>query len=138
MLFPYNLQQFSEDYEVAKRYYIPQGEKWFELDEEVGIETFYLLASPHRLTELETLLEQYSSAAAEEERGFSELVLAEIRNIRKKHLTLTTLPERPVPVGGNLRGLADDNGPTDLDFNQIADEISTSEYYSRTFTIEHE
>ena len=49
MLFPYEIQQFTSDYKLFKKYYIPQGDKWFEFDEDVGQETFYLLASAQRL-----------------------------------------------------------------------------------------
>ena len=40
MLFPYETSQFSKDPETGKKYYIPRGTSWFELDEKTGIETF--------------------------------------------------------------------------------------------------
>ena len=62
LLFPYALDQFEKDYETSKRYYIPEGDMWFELDENQGLETFYLLASAKRLTKLEKLYGEYTAA----------------------------------------------------------------------------
>jgi hypothetical protein len=56
MLFPYETKQFSKDPETRKKYYIPQGTEWFELDEKTGPETFYLLASAERLNGLEVYM----------------------------------------------------------------------------------
>ena len=61
MLFPYELEQFTTDYKTSKRYLIPQGDRWFELDEHVGLEKFYLMASATRLTELEALFKKQKS-----------------------------------------------------------------------------
>jgi len=83
MLFPYKVQQFTLDYETLKKYYIPQDEKWFELDKDFGQETFYLLASAQRLIGLETLLEKYKSAEAVKKRGLVKQILAKIRKIKK-------------------------------------------------------
>ncbi len=55
LLFPYTLQQFDTDYKTEKKYYIPKGGTWFELDRNVGLETFYLLASAKRLLKRNTL-----------------------------------------------------------------------------------
>ena len=62
MLLPYNLNQFSTDYETSKNYYIPQGNFVLELDDNVGQEKFYLIASAQRLQELENLFGSYESA----------------------------------------------------------------------------
>ena len=45
--------------------------------------------------------------------------------------------ERPIRIGGNLRGLAEDSEPQLPDINRIAVEITASDFYSRTFTIDH-
>ncbi|MBW1910960.1 MAG: DUF4384 domain-containing protein, partial [Deltaproteobacteria bacterium] len=85
MLFPYEIQQFTADYETRKKYYIPQGTKWFELDENIGLETFYLLASAQRLIGLEALMEKYKCADPVNKRKLVKDVLSEIRKIRKRY-----------------------------------------------------
>ena len=138
MLFPYKVQQFTLDYETLKKYYIPKDEKWFELDEDAGQETFYLLASAQRLIGLEALLGKYKSAEAVKKRGLIKQILAEIRKIKKQHRRFTTPAERPVPIGGSVRGVTKDKLIYFPDIDPIAAEVSATNFYSRTFTIEHQ
>jgi hypothetical protein len=137
LLFPYEVRQFADDYITGKKYFIPQGDRWFELDENKGEETFYLLASAQRLTELETLLEQYMSAEQSEKPTLGTQVLARIRMIKKQHHRLTTTAERPVPIGGCVRGLDKDNKASLPDITTVAVRISADNFFSRTFTIDH-
>jgi hypothetical protein len=137
MLFPYHLQQFPAGYDTLKRYYIPQGDTWFELDEHTGSETFYLLASAQRLPELETLLDQYISAPLPRKPELTDKVLAGILRIKKQHRKLTTTAERPVPIGGSLRGMAEDEKAARLSIDTLAVEISADNFFSRTYTIDH-
>ena len=53
-LFPYDMQQFTTDYQTSKIYEIPPNNGWFRINEQAGLETFYLVASAQRLTDLET------------------------------------------------------------------------------------
>jgi len=138
MLFPYKVQQFTLNYETLKKYYIPQNEKWFELDKDAGQEKFYLLASAQRLIGLEALLGKYKSAKAVKKRGLVKELLAEIRKIKKQHRRFTTTAERPVPIGGSVRGVIKDKTNRFPDIDPIAAEVSATNFYSRTFTIEHQ
>jgi len=137
MLFPYETPQFSMDPETGKKYYIPQGTKWFELDKQTGLETFYLLASAERLSGLEVLMKKYVCAGQSDKQGLVKEVLAEIQKAKRKHRTLTAPAERPVSIGGSVRGIDKNkkSGPPDID--PIAEEVSTINFYSRTFTIDH-
>jgi hypothetical protein len=127
-LFPYNTQQFDSDYRTAKRYDIPPGDAWFRLDAQVGRETFYLLASSQRLSDLEGLLGTYAAASQAEQSQLASNILTEIREVRKRYRQFATLAERPVPIAGNLRG---------PDIGDLAIEITAQNFYSKTFTIEH-
>ena len=138
MLFPYKLEQFSADYKTSKKYFIPQGNLWFELDENFGLETFYLLASAKRLDELEVLFKSHETEGVIDKQKRTKKILNQIRKIKKQHLTLTTNAERPVTIGGNVRGVNKDQEILPLDFDAIAAEISANNFYSRTFTIEHQ
>ena len=138
LLFPYNLQQFTTDYEIAKRYLIPQGGRWFELDQNVGLEKFYLLASATRLTELEALFVTQKFQSAVDKQEQAKKILAHIRTIKRQYRTLTTDAERPVVIGGNVRGINKEKGMASPDFDAIAAEVSAHNFYSRTFKIEHQ
>lgn len=138
LLFPEDFGQFSGDYSVGKNYYIPKGRGWFALDNQTGRETFYLLASNQRLLELEATIGDYKSADEEGKPALAGKVLAEIRNVKRKFRTFTTLAERPVTIGGNIRSLdkAEENRRPDV--STVATEISASNFYSKTFTIDHQ
>lgn len=138
MLFPYKLDQFSTDYETSKKYFVPQGSLWFELDEHSGVETFYLLASATRLNELETLFENHQKEGAIDKQNRTKNILNQIRKIKRQNRKLATSAERPVLIGGNVRGVQKDQEIIPLDFDAISEEVSASNFYSRTFTIEHQ
>jgi hypothetical protein len=137
LLFPYSLSQFTTDYQVGKRYYIPQGSPWFELDQNVGSESFHLLASAQRLKGLETFLTQYESAEAQKKPEVAKQILAEIRDVKKQNREFAATAERPVNIGGNVRGMEKHQGVTGPDVAGIAQEITGSGFYSRAFTLEH-
>ena len=137
LLFPYNIQQFATEYTLFKKYYIPQGNMWFELDENIGSETFYLLASAQRLIKLEALFKTHSSADPVRKHQLAKQILAEIRKIKRRYRTLTTIAERPVPIGGSVRGITKEEKTRCPDIDPIAAEVSAYTFYSRTFTIDH-
>jgi hypothetical protein len=127
-LFPAHRPPFETDYQTARRYDIPPGGGWFKLDDQVGRETFYVLASVERLTDLETLLSTYASAPRSEQPQIAMHIVTEIREVRKRSRQFATLAERPVPIAGNLRG---------PDIGDLAVEIAAQNFYSKTFTIDH-
>ena len=124
LLFPYNTQQFTADYQPAKLYEIPPADGWFRLNEQAGHETFYIMASAQRLLDLEKLLDTYAAAKPAEQPQVATNILTELRNLIKQHRS-SVPPGRPVPIAGNMR-----KGVEGL-------EISASNFYSKTFTIEH-
>ena len=138
MLLPYKLEQFSTDYEISKKYFVPQGNLRFELDQNSGVETFYLLASATRLNELEKLFENHGTEGVIDKQKRTKKILKQIRKIKKQYRKLTTIAERPVLIGGNVRGVHKDQEILPLDFDAISAEVSASNFYSRTFTIEHQ
>jgi hypothetical protein len=138
MIFPYNARLFdSDDYKTSTKYYIPQGNKWFKMDENGGAEMFYLLASDKRLTELETVYEKYGSADPGQKQVLAKQVLAKIREIKRRHRKFSTVAERPVAIGGNVRGIKVGGAEPRFDVATLAVEISATDFFSRTFTIDH-
>ncbi len=137
LLFPESFGQFAGDYKTGKNYYVPKGRSWFELDKNTGKETFYLLAASERLLELEALIGGYQSAPADKKGELAKQILAEIRDVKRKFRTFTTLAERPVTIGGNIRGVDEADSIKRPDVLTLATEISASNFYSKTFTIDH-
>lgn len=133
LLFPYEFSQFTTDYKVGKNYYVPRSAPWFRLDDSKGTETFYLLASSERLTALENLVTQYYDADDRKKPQIAQQVVAEIREVRRRFRNFTTLAERPIAIGGNVRGK--EQRP---DVASIATEISATNFYGKTFTIDHQ
>lgn len=138
LLFPYDLKQFESDYKKDQKYYIPKGGAWFKLDKNVGLETFYLIASAERLLKLEAIYRKYDSVADKNKKEFGKQILTEIRTIKSKHRNLATLAERPIQIGGNVRGTTKDEDAKFPDIDPIASEVSAANFYSKTFTIEHQ
>jgi hypothetical protein len=137
-LFPYGLKQLSDDYQRQKKYYIPQTDTWFELDQHSGQETFYLLASAKRLENLEKLLDQYERADVSQKADMTKQILDEIRSLRKQHRELAAAAERPETIGGAVRGFEKAQGMSPPDIAVIAREISAPGFVARTFTVEHQ
>jgi hypothetical protein len=133
LLFPYDVSQFQTDYKTGKNYYIPRSAPWFRLDEKKGKETFYLLAAAERLTDVEKLVTRYYDADEMKKPAVVQQVLAEVRNLHRRFRTFTTLAERPIAIGGSVRGR--EQQP---DVASIATEISAMNFYAKTFTIDHQ
>lgn len=138
LLFPYDLKQFATDYQTFKKYYIPQGDAWFELDEQVGLETFYLLASARRLQVLERLIREYPSNESAKKHEIAKQILAEVRRLKWQHRKLKTVAERPLQIIGPVRTLDDAGKVAALDVTSIAVEISAESFYSKSFGIDHQ
>ena len=123
-LFPYDIQQFTTDYQTSKIYEIPPNDAWFRINEQAGLETFYLLASGQRLTDLEQLLATYDAVQPAEQPLAASNILADLRNLLKQHRA-SVKPGRPVPIAGNMR-----KGIEGV-------EITAPQFCIETFTIEH-
>jgi hypothetical protein len=137
MLLPYNLNQFSTDYETSKNYYIPQGNFVLELDDNVGQEKFYLIASGKRLQELENLFGSYKSAEALKKPESIENIIQEIKQLRKHHKKFTSEAERPVASTGSIRAHINIEETEFPDLDKHAVEITAKDFFAKTFTIDH-
>jgi Domain of unknown function (DUF4384) len=138
LLFPYKIQQFQSDYVADKNYYIPKGRGWSPFDKNTGKEIFFLIASNERLLDLEVKIGNYLSADTSKRQSMAGDVVAEIRNVRKHFSTFSTLAEKPVSIGGNIRGTEKVEGARRPDVAAIATHISANNFYSKTITIDHQ
>jgi hypothetical protein len=130
-LFPGTKEVFEQEYHLGQRYDIPTGDAWFHLNDQVGHETFYVLASVQRLSDLEALLVSYPTTPASEQAVLASRIVADIRELRKRHQQFTTVAERPVPIAGNMRT------PNGELLGNLAVEITAQDFYGKTYTIEH-
>jgi hypothetical protein len=138
LFFPYDFGQFEKDYELNRNYYIPKGRDWISFDKSTGKERFYLLASNERLTDLEGLIASYQKGDAAAKKGLSQKIMDELRDVRRRFRTTATLAEKPVTIGGNIRGVGEAAvSGRRPDVATIVTEISASNFYSKTVTIDH-
>ncbi|MBW2443021.1 MAG: DUF4384 domain-containing protein [Deltaproteobacteria bacterium] len=138
VLFPYRFEQLDDPSSLSGKHYIPRGDRWLELDDHTGEEKYYLLAAADRLLDLEALINQYESADKAKKSGLSGKITTEIRNLRKRHLKFKTYAEKPVTIIGYLRGTEKSSTPSTRDIADFAVEISTTTFFSRTYTIDHQ
>jgi hypothetical protein len=131
LLFPASLgkSNLENEFTVGKGTYIPGKYEWFSFDEKKGYESFYLLASPKRLTKLEKLTRNYVEADKEKDLAMEE-VLDEIKGI-KRTVALETPQEKPIPFGGGIRSL-------EIDIANLAVEVKAKDFYSKTIILMHE
>lgn len=139
VLFPNDgFKQFTADYKTSKPYLVPKGRDWYRLDKNLGTETFYLLGSSERLIELEALIGNYLSADNAKKPELAKNIITEIRNVRRRYKSFATLAEKPITIGGNVRGIGETAEVKRPDVTTIATEISASNFYSKIISIEHQ
>ncbi|UCF67517.1 MAG: DUF4384 domain-containing protein [Acidobacteriota bacterium] len=112
--------------------YVPPGSQWFELDDNAGRETFFLLASAEPLVALDALLERHASADPAARQGVVEEIVQEIRRLHKEHRRFSRPVEKPVMIGGQTR-----SGGPPASIEQLAVEISAERFYGKSITIDH-
>lgn len=134
LLFPYGIES---EYTVDKNYYIPKGRDWNKFDNNTGQETFYILASVDRLSDLENTWHKYLASPAGKKAEAGAAVVAAIKDVKKRFRTFQTLAERPISIAGNVRGTKVAVDPNKIDVATMASEVSANNFYSKTITIDH-
>ncbi len=128
----------SAEIKAGTQLFIPVGAQWFELDGHAGQEKFFLLASGKRLERLEELFARHRTLKDQPElRASVDAILNEIKQLRQQHQQLTAPAEKPVRIGGSLRGPQASGAAALPDITPLAVEITAPGFYSRTFTIDH-
>ena len=136
LLFPDSFDLFEKPSYAQARYFIPDGDNWFTLDNAKGTERFSLVASSERLRPLESLVltlqkttsNQKSTVAAKN--AARQAVLDETRRLIKEHSQLAVAAEKPVTIAGGTRGINEAVA-------KLATRIETAGFYSKTFRLEH-
>jgi len=137
LLFPYDLKKLGTMYETGIWYFIPEWDAWFILDQNPGIETFYLLGSTRRLSGLEDLIKKYEATPIKERDPLAKQILSRIHELQWQNRQFKSVAERPVPIVGSVRGVDETSNQFIKDLASIAVEISANNFFSRTFTIVH-
>jgi hypothetical protein len=139
LLFPYSTSQFQKDYVEDKNYYVLPGRDWSILDKNTGKEVFFLLASTERLIDLEAKINTYLSVAdSAKKQTLASDIVTEIRSVRKHYSIFSTIAEKPVTIGGNIRGMEEVKESLRPDVANIAIHVSANNFYSKTITIDHQ
>jgi hypothetical protein len=129
LLFPESFKDFNKHYKSGESYFVPR-EDWFMLDDNLGIETFYLLASETRLTDLEKLTMEYLNAPKRKKEIFKLNVLSEIKTVKKDFSQFKTVAEKPIPIAGSARGINEN-------IEGKACQVEARQFYGKTFRLEH-
>ena len=85
-----------------------------------------------------SLLKGYQKAKPGSKQVLAEKIVAEIRDIKRRNRKFTIAAERPVQIGGNVRGVDKEKKRSSPDIDPIAAEVSATNFYGRTFTIDHQ
>jgi hypothetical protein len=118
--------------------FIPEGSQWFELDAHPGLEKFFMLVSAERLERLEELCGRHLALKDKSEaQASADAIQNEIKRLQQQHQQLSAPAEKPVRIGGNVRGPLPPEGQEVPDVTPLAAEVTASGFYSRTFSIDH-
>jgi hypothetical protein len=130
----------SQPAKVARgtQVFIPTDDAWFELDAHRGQEKFFLIASADRLDHLEELCARHSSLKDKADvQSSTDAILDEFKRLRQKNKQLSAPAEKPVRIGGSVRGEKSSSAPAAGDITSLAAEVTAPGFYIRTFSIEH-
>ncbi|MBN1837542.1 MAG: DUF4384 domain-containing protein [Spirochaetales bacterium] len=134
LLFPRELDWPYRELEPNARRILPDSETWYYLDDEGGIETFYLVVSQRAQARLEAATRRFVQLVAgrngprvtDSKYG----VLDEVRRILKDNSQLSAAAEKPVAIAGEFRGL-------DEEYQVKGISVETDRTYVTTIRLAH-
>jgi hypothetical protein len=120
---------------ITKNFELPGVNSWYSLDEQLGVETFYLIVSARHLEGLEERTEQYFNGLRNGSRhrqiiNYKHGVLDEIKRLLKESSYLSDAAGKPVAVAGDFRGIREER-----DLNGV--HIEAAEVYVKTIRLAH-
>jgi len=137
MLFPYDFKQFGTDYQTGRKYYVPKGEAWFQLDNKTGKETFYLMASDQRLLDIEYLYNKYVSSEPVKRTEIAVQMVAELDSLREQYRAAGEQSDVLASNEATIRGFERATGADPTDIAGLARDIAFNNLYSETIVIDH-
>ena len=134
LLFPEDFTFFDKNLQIARKYDLPGGNSWFYLDDNSGIEVFYLIVSDQRLQSLKDSTKQYLEGRANQRDlqniTYKHRVLDEIKRIIKESSYLSDASEKPIAVAGDFRGIREEE-----ELNGVS--IEATNIYVKTIRLAH-
>jgi hypothetical protein len=134
LLFPEDFTFFDKNLQVTRKYDLPGVNSWFYLDDNGGIEVFYLIVSDQRLQSLEEITKQYLEGRAKRRNlqniTYKHGVLDEIKRIIKENSYLSDAVEKPIAVAGDFRGIREED-----ELNGVS--IEAADVYVKTIRLAH-
>lgn len=120
--------------QITRKYNLPGGNNWFYLDDNGGIEVFYLIVSDQRLQSLEESTKRYLEGRAKQRNlqniTYKHGVLDEIKLIIKESSYLSGTVEKPIAVAGDFRGIKEED-----ELNGVS--IEAKDIYVKTIRLVH-
>ena len=118
--------------------FLPEGSQWCELGARPGPEKFFMLVSAERFERLEELCNRHVTLKDKSEAHSSaDAVQNEIKRLRQQYQQLSAPAEKPVRIGGSVRGEPPSGATVAPDVTPLASEVTAPGFYSRTFSIDH-
>ncbi len=136
LLFPGDFSLFKDPLAPGKRIYLPDGNQWFTLDNQTGIEKFHLLVSTTRRMDFESLIMNFKQGTAADKITHMNQVTTHLRDLKKEQLRLAKTAERPIQIGGGFRDV-DSTQLITSDISLLSTEINGQDFYIKTYSIEH-
>jgi hypothetical protein len=134
LLFPRNLDSPQNDSSPNVLYILPENDSWYFLDDDGGIETFYLVVSRQEQDRLESATRQYliskSDGDGPDDLDIKYAVLDEIRRIIQENSHLSGVAEKPVAIAGELRGVDEEHQVRGI-------RVETDRAYVKTIRLAH-
>ena len=122
----------------GSRVFLPEGSQWYEMDAHPGPEKFFMLVSAERLGRLEELCGRHLTLKDKSEaQSSADAIQNEIKHLRQQYKQLSAPAEKPVRIGGSVRGQEPSSSPAVPDVTPLAVEVTAPGFYSRTFSIDH-
>ncbi|MBN1835838.1 MAG: DUF4384 domain-containing protein [Spirochaetales bacterium] len=109
LLFPREIDSPQRVLQSNARRVLPDNETWYYLDDQGGVETFYLVVSRRAQNRLEAATRRFAGPVAQPNGpGAADAkyaVLDEIRRIMQRNSHLSGAAERPAAIAGEFRGV---------------------------------
>ena len=111
---------------------------WLALDENIGTETFTLIASERRLEKLETLFNNYSKASDKSRKRFAKRIARTLDDLQKQlkksdSLQLTQRLDTPIMGGVTFRGVTGE----EISQHSLSHKTNGDQIAKAIFVIQH-
>ncbi|MBN2738930.1 MAG: DUF4384 domain-containing protein [Spirochaetales bacterium] len=114
-IFPADFFQFSSRNSDNNHFILPGENSWFNLTPDSRIKKFYVIASSHRLYEIESMTKSYYTLLEQKTPDTNKInrtkgnILSSLNNLELDKNYFTDSAEKPLPIAGDVRRETKDN-----------------------------